>query len=176
VIPAKPPEADFTACWVNAQPLVASYLNSAGRSPHDAEDLLQEVAQTALADFASYDASRPFLPWVLGIAQHRILHHHRTRSRDKHVFSEDVLKVLAVAHERFEGTIGQRQQALRECMKEQPARHRELLVQRYWKGMAIADIAAKTGRTANAISVLSYKIRAALNECIHRRLAAEENQ
>ena len=59
---------DFTRQWVSAQPVVTSFLFAAVRNAHDAEDLLQEVAAAALGDFGAFDSSRPFLPWVLGIA------------------------------------------------------------------------------------------------------------
>ncbi len=38
-----------------------------GRDPGDAEDLVQATFLTAIEKAATYDASRPLLPWLTGI-------------------------------------------------------------------------------------------------------------
>lgn len=47
----------------------------------DAEDLLQEAMVRAISGIEAYDATRPFIAWVVGIAAHVVANRHRDRAR-----------------------------------------------------------------------------------------------
>ena len=49
------------------------FLLAATGCPHQAEDLLQNVACVLHVKFSMYEASRPFGPWALGIARLEVL-------------------------------------------------------------------------------------------------------
>jgi len=174
--PAPSKESDFTALWVSAQPVVSSYIAAAVRNHSDAEDLLQEVAQAALSDFESFDRSRPFTPWVVGIARFRILGFFRTQSRSRLVFDSETLESLAHAHEQLESVAGRRLQALQHCLEKLRQPSRQILTLRYWEGQSVAAIAERLEKTPNAISLSLHKSRAALDSCIERHLQREEVQ
>ena len=170
------PDSEFTALWVKAQPTVSSYIFSAIRDTHRAEDLLQDVAGAAVAEFAEYDRDRPFLNWVLGIARFRILNYYRSERRDRLVFDQDTLVALADAHESIESSEGERRHALRECLKKTHERGRRTLTMRYVENLSVKSIADRMETTPNAISLLLYKVRAALAKCIEERLTRREIQ
>ena len=58
--------------WALAQPAVAAFLTSVVRDFRERDDLLQDVAVAVIESFESYDESRPFVPWAIGIARHRV--------------------------------------------------------------------------------------------------------
>ena len=72
-----------TRGWTLAQPAVAAFLTSVVRDFRERDDLLQEVAVAVLESFESYDESRPFVPWAIGIARHRVGTWLRSRRRDR---------------------------------------------------------------------------------------------
>jgi RNA polymerase sigma-70 factor, ECF subfamily len=59
--------------WTESQPVVASYILSIIPNFHQAEDVLQQVAAALVGEFQRFDPSKPFLPWVLGIARNLAL-------------------------------------------------------------------------------------------------------
>lgn len=166
--------ADFPGLWVNAQPVVRSFILGAVRNLHDAEDILQEVARSAFMSFDRYDPARPFTPWVMIIARRRVIDHLRTRPAQTTSFDEHTLTALAHAHESLSDIAHARRAALGDCMSQVHARGRHVLQLRHVEGEAVKDIAEQMQTTPHAISVLLYKVKTALAQCIDRKLKTEE--
>lgn len=164
----------FARLWVSAQTAVAAYVFSAIRDTHEAEDVLQLIAEAAVEDFDRYDPQRSFTGWVLGIARHRVLHHLRTRRRDRHVFGDKALMLIAEAHERLDRQGDGRREALSHCLEKLTDRHRRLLNLRYEQAMGPGAIADQMGTSVNAISVALHRVRQGLADCIRRRLDSVE--
>src|SRR5262245_53250378 len=83
---------ELARLWVQSQSAISAYITAHVFDVHHAEDLVQEVAQAAAESFASFDRSRSFLSWVLGIARNRVLKYYRTRARDRLILSEAALE------------------------------------------------------------------------------------
>jgi len=64
--------------WTKAYPIVSTYFRALLCDFHQAEDLLQETAAAAAEKFTTYDPSRSFTAWVLGVARSRVARLHRT--------------------------------------------------------------------------------------------------
>lgn len=94
----KPPDDDAAwAAWMAAAqagdrdayrrllrailPYVRAMTSRAFRESADAEDVAQDVLIALHEVRASYDPSRPFKPWLAGIARHRIIDRLRQRGR-----------------------------------------------------------------------------------------------
>ncbi|MFA5120984.1 sigma-70 family RNA polymerase sigma factor [Zavarzinia sp.] len=79
---------------------VTPYLRSQARrylrSPHDVEDVVQEILLTIHRVRHTYDPSRPFLPWLVAIARRRIVDRLRGKGR---LDAREV--VVAPDHETF---------------------------------------------------------------------------
>lgn len=163
----------FAGLWVRSQTTVASYVYAAVRDTHEAEDVLQVIAEAAVEAFDSYDPDRSFTGWVLGIARHRVLHHNRTRGRDRHVFGEKALSLIADAHAELDEEQDDRRAALKVCMGELTERSRELIDLRYRADLKPADIAERVGMTPGALNVALHRVRQSLADCIRRRLGED---
>ena len=71
---------------------------------HDAEDVVQQVAQEAARRFEQYDSGHPFVGWVLWIAKSRVIDVYRRKKRDRLLLSEDLLdRLTQVVAERSTG-------------------------------------------------------------------------
>jgi RNA polymerase sigma-70 factor (ECF subfamily) len=60
--------------------------------------------------------------------------------------------------------------ALRRCIDKLEKSQRELVEQRYRREVPLNDLARRLGRSAAALSMSLFRIRAALEKCMDRRL------
>jgi len=163
----------LTLNWMKAQPVVLAYIASVIYDRHQAEDLTQEVAATVASTFERYEDDKPFVPWAMGIARNKVLHYLRTNRRDRHIFDEDLLEGLAVAHEKQADAMAERRAALEACLDRLPDRSRSTIKLRYMRDLAVNEIADRLGKTPGAVSNLLHRVRVALGECIRKQLERE---
>lgn len=166
----------FTRCWTQAQPLVASYLAAVVPDFRDAEDLLQNVAVVCLRKFGDYDPQRPFVAWALGIARFEVLRLHRGRARSPLLYDDALLDQVAVVCEELAPELDCRARALRECVQRLRARAHELVRLRYDEELKPAAIADRLRVAVVAVRVMLSRTRASLRECIERKLRQERLQ
>ena len=160
----------FTLLWIKAQPKAAAFIASLVRDRHHAEDLLQEVAITAVAKFENYDRDRSFDAWVLGIARLKVMRYFRTTGRDRIVLSEETVTHLQSEYEQLSETREARAEHLGECIDKLPDKARSILKRRYFRDMAVKAIAADEGRKPTAVGKQLFMIRRKLEDCITRRM------
>lgn len=164
---------ELARLWVQSQPAISAYISANVIDAHHAEDLVQEVAQVVAEKFATFDDSRSFLSWALGIARNRLLKYYRTRARDRLVLSEAALARIGEALERVEHEAEDRRSALRHCLKQVAGRRREVLEMRYGENVRITEIAERCGMSPSAVSVMLFRVRAALYDCVRGQLAKQ---
>jgi DNA-directed RNA polymerase specialized sigma24 family protein len=78
-------------------PLGHGTANHGDKHPHeqDIDDLIQQTSLTLWREFERYGRSREFLPWALRIGYFEVLRLRKQRSRDRLVFSETLLEMMA---------------------------------------------------------------------------------
>lgn len=160
----------FVSHWVKVQSAVSGLINSAITNRHDVEDVIQEVAVTAARDFAQYDRSRPFMPWIMTITRHRIIDFHRKSKRGRVVFDDQIVELLSDAAVRVSSVVTDREAALEVCMDELPRRGRRILEMRYHLGMTSQTIARHLGLSSSAVFSALHRLRLSLGKCIEGRL------
>ena len=163
----------FTRLWMDNHRAVAAYIRMSVHDLHHAEDVLQEVATDASRNFDRYEAGRPFVAWLIGIARQRIADHYRRTQRKPLAIDSEVADALAQAHADLAEEMDDRLIALRKCMDRLPERHRRLIDQRYDRGRSLDEIAAAIGSNAKAVNALFTRIRKALQQCVEQRMEAE---
>jgi RNA polymerase sigma-70 factor (ECF subfamily) len=152
-----------------------AYIFANVRNHHDAEDILQNVSMAVVESFHQLTGEAGFLPWALEIARRRILRHRRTGDREQ-PFDPELLSRLAEAAERVEQVQPARthEAALRACLEELPAENRRLLQMRYdGSVISVGELAAQLGRSVQSVYAQIKRIKAALRNCVERRLARE---
>jgi RNA polymerase sigma-70 factor (ECF subfamily) len=151
-----------------------AYLLAALRNPHDAEDLLQDVALAATSSWAQYDPATPFLPWAREIARRRILDFAGKRVRRPALLDPEVLARLDVAAARLDAEAPQpRSEALRRCLEGLGGHVRQVLALRYDERLDVGDVARRAGRTTQATYAILKRAKELLRDCVARRLASE---
>jgi RNA polymerase sigma factor (sigma-70 family) len=144
---------------------VAPYLRAlASRcfdNPSDVEDAVQDVLLAIHVMRNTYDPARPFGPWLVAIANRRIIDRLRRKARDK---SREI--ALAAEQETFQAHAANFQQAaprattnaaLREAIGRLPSEQRQAVELLKLKEMSLKDAAALTGRSVAALKVATHR-------------------
>jgi RNA polymerase sigma-70 factor (ECF subfamily) len=137
----------------------------------DTADVLQATNMALWKKADQFIAGSSFVPWAFKVAKFEILAFLRTRRRDRHVFSLELVEMMiSVAEEQSRG-FASRADALRECVKNISEQNREFLRIRYAQDQSIKQVAEKTGRSIESVKSLYHRIRKAIEHCVERRMA-----
>lgn len=166
-----PDTAAFVTELTNHQGDLWAFLCSLMPGHPDVADVLQKTNLVLWNKHAQFTPGTSFRAWAFKIARYEMLHHLRSLRRDGWVpLDENLMETiagelpdeLAPAHERMA--------ALEHCLRKIRPEDRQLLENRYTKGRALDDFALATGRSVSSLSVTLFRLRAALRQCIERRL------
>jgi len=157
---------EFFRLLTDSQSRLYAYILSLVADPERARDVLQETNLVLIRKADEFEIGTNFIAWSFSVARYQILASHTRRSRDRLVFSEDVVAGLTEEFDAEGGTFDDELQALDCCLERLPEHHRRLIEQRYQKSRPIKSIAGELGQTANAVAVKLHRIRKTLLECI----------
>jgi len=164
---------ELTVRWTRAQSVVASFIASAVRESNNADDVMQEVAVAVARGYADSDRSRPFVPWVLGIARHKIADYQRSHYKNKQIFDTDLLETISMAYREIEPELSDARRALDGCVSRLHNRGQAIIKLRYTHDLKPSQIAEQVGLTANAVAVALHRIRKVLSDCVRGRIEIE---
>ena len=139
---------------------------------HDAaSNVLQETNLVLWRKVSEFEAGTSFSAWSRKVAYWQTLAYLRDRKRDKHVFSEELVRQVA-ARSILETDVDETRMALRHCLGELAAKHLDLIKARYGGNCSIERLAENLGDQPGAVKVRLHRIRKALQQCIERKVAA----
>ena len=107
-----------------------------------------------------------FLPWAKTVLRFEALKTRRKFARDKHVFNDELIEVLAHEELEDETPFASMQEALSGCLDKMSPPNRELVMAPYDADGTVTEIAEKSGRTVNSLYKLLGRIRLKLRQCI----------
>ena len=141
----------FTTLLVANQPAVMGFIRTLLPQASEAEDLLQKTCLIAWQKFDQFDPSSSFTTWACKIAYFEVKNHLRTKARDKHVFSNEVLDQLADEIPQDSERLAAERAALHTCVEALVPADRELLAQAYDPATTLQQVAEHVGKTANSL-------------------------
>lgn len=172
--PDKLPERDFAKLLVQHQPKLMLYFRTFVFRKSDVDDLTQEAAAKAWEQLDTYDAARPFEPWLMTIARFELLSYLRDHKRSRLVFDDAVVDQLTQTLTQMQAEQALPElDALEQCLSRVPSDDRELLRQRFElnkTGSAIAEALKLSNAT---VSRRLQRVYGQLLLCI-RRVKREE--
>lgn len=168
-IPA-PGQDEFIRLYTQAYPAVYGFIVSILAGSLEADDLMQQTSVVLWRKFPEFVAGSNFTAWAFQVARFEVLNHLRARSRDRHVFSEDIVHEFAAEHEGEVERLEAERRALEECLRKLPRRDRRLLRDCYADLATLKEVAARAGRTANSLYKWLDRVREGLLRCIDYRL------
>ena len=136
------------------------------------DEVMQEASVVMWRKLGQLDSPDHFLPWGKAIVRFEALRARRKFARDRLVFSEELLAMLAdesaaIAEEErvLEAS------ALQRCLAKLSAAHRELILAPYAGAARVKALSEQSQRSANSLYKLLGRLRAKLQECVERELS-----
>ncbi|HIG80799.1 MAG TPA: sigma-70 family RNA polymerase sigma factor [Verrucomicrobiales bacterium] len=164
---------DFVRQFTRAEPGLRAFLRALLPTAEDMEEVLQDTSLVLWKKFDVFEPGTNFHVWACVIARFEVLKYRRTKARDRLVFREDIIEMLADEAEEAAAPLERERHALRDCLAKLKERERALVLAVYTHGAAIGEAAEMTGRTVAAAYKALSRIRQALLKCIKRELAKE---
>ncbi len=159
----------FVIRFTQAQSALDNYIAARILNEADSKDVLQATNLYIWKNAASYDESRPFLPWAYTMAKLQIRKYRLYAKRERLVFDEDVLEMLEGDCEAMPQEDARRD-ALEFCLKRLSAEDQERVRLRYIEEHSMSWIEHHFSTAANSESVRFYRIRERLRKCIMDRV------
>ena len=170
---------DLARQFVRHRDLLYGYVFALTRDHDLAEDILQDVGVSILAEATRGTSPDNFVSWARGVARHRVADHYRRQaSRRKHEvpfeqFADAVDRAFA-EHAPTPKDNHQQLKFLRECLDALSAQVRTIIDRRYHGRQSLEEIAASLSWKPASIKVALSRARRALADCVARKLRLEE--
>jgi RNA polymerase sigma-70 factor (ECF subfamily) len=149
-----------------------AYILSLVLDKERARDVLQQTNLVLLEKETEFERGTHFFGWSAKVAYYEVLTDRRKRQRDRHLFNDDLLSVVASESLQVGETLESRIDALRGCLNKMSAADREVLMQRYRTGGRVSEIAELLGKTPNAVSAMLHRLRSSLMDCVQKKLGS----
>jgi RNA polymerase sigma-70 factor (ECF subfamily) len=137
-----------------------------------ARDVLQETNLDVWRKAASYDFSRPFLPWARAIARYQVLTYRKKQARERLLFDNELLEnVMAEEADDDAEQFSQLYRHLKDCMEKLNHFQRAVVEARYMRKQPLAVIAREQGCSVAAVGMMLLRVRGVLAKCIRGKMA-----
>jgi RNA polymerase sigma-70 factor len=160
------------------QAMLMTYLRAAVRDQSVADDIFQETMLITWQKLDEYDRSRPFGPWLRGIAAKLVMANSRKAKSDIMVLEEETLEYLSqqLQHicERPGDTWDEKIAALTHCIEALSEHHRKAIQLRYFEQTTASQIAAISETSVETVKKRLQRARAELLECLRRKRVVME--
>jgi RNA polymerase sigma-70 factor (ECF subfamily) len=144
------------AIYHRALPRVYGYLLPRCGSAAVAEDLTAETFMAAVAATRRDDPPEVTIPWLVGVARHKLVDHWRRVAREE----RSLAAAEPPADDPWEEWLDA--EAAHAALARLAPHHRGALTLRYLDGLPVAEVAAHLGRSLHATETLLVRARAAL--------------
>lgn len=124
--------------------------------PHDLEDLLQTILLSVHAVRATYDPSRPFLPWLMAIARNQIAEGGRRYARQAGR-EEPLPETFSETEANMESDRYGDPQALKRAIANLPDAQQRAIEMLKLKEMTLKEAAAASGMSIAALKVATHR-------------------
>lgn len=155
------------------QAMLMTYLRAVVRDQSAIDDLFQETMLIAWQKLDEYDRSRPFGPWLRGIAGKLVMAHFRKAKSDFIALEGETLEYLSrqLQHinERPGDTWDEKIAALTNCIEALSELHRQAIKLRYFEQTPASQIAVTANTSVETIKKRLQRARAELLDCLRRK-------
>ncbi|WP_197135678.1 sigma-70 family RNA polymerase sigma factor [Crateriforma conspicua] len=151
-----------------------AFVRSMGLDWAAADDVMQTVSLVMWRKWHEYDVDSDFMKWARVITRFEVLKYRRKMARDRHVFREDVMSLLAGVVEEVDASSSSDEfrDALQACLKMLPEKSGHLIRAAYAGDRTIREVADDVGQSATAFYKTLNRIREKLRQCVRQRLNA----
>ncbi len=174
-LPAENKEADerFLRLFVTHELALRTYARVLVPTWDAVDEVIQEASLVMWRKLDQLQTPEGFLPWAKVIVRFEALRVRRNFARDRLVFSEELLNLLAEEAEEPETHEWVTEKdALQRCLCKFSATNRELLLAPYTGAGRVKELADASSRSVNSLYKLLGRLRSKLQHCVDGELAA----
>ncbi len=150
--------------------MLTAFIHAVAFDRTSVDDIFQETVLTAWQRLEEFDATRPFGPWLRGIARNHILSMARKGRRYRAHLDDLVQQRIDQQVERIDTTAGdtfaERLDTLRDCIARLSPEAREAVDLVYVRGLESAVAAKSAGTNDETFRKRLYRARLTLAECL----------
>ena len=122
-----PQYEEFTRQFVRAEPGLRAFLRALLPTSEDVMEVLQNTSLVLWKKFESFEPGTNFHAWACVIARFEVLKYRRTKARDRHVCSEDIIELVADEANEAAVPMERERAALRDCLAKLKEHERALV-------------------------------------------------
>ena len=160
----------FVQRFARFEPDLRRFIRSLLPTGTEIDEVLQQTAIVIWRKFAQYDPETNFMKWACVSARFEALAHRRKMARDRHVFREDILELMADEGVEELEVRNAENDALQNCLLELSEKQRQFVTLAYTPGVKVKDLAAEAGSTAAAFYMRLKRIRRKLMQCVESKI------
>lgn len=165
-------EADFLRLLVKHEAALRAYARVLLPTWEAVDEVMQESSVVMWKKLAQLESADGFLPWAKVILRFEALRLRRDHARDRHVFGDEVAELLANEAAEVDEDLWERERsALRDCLSQMAAHHRELVLAPYAGDARVTQLAQQSGRSVNSLYKLLGRLREKLAQCVQSKVA-----
>lgn len=163
----------FVRLFVRNEQALRVYARALVPSMDSVDDILQEASVVMWRKLDQLDSPDNFLPWAKVIVRFEALRCRRKFARDRLVFSEELIGMLAdQSADSEEDELVLEKAILRRCLEKLSSSNRELVLAPYAGSGRVKELAKKSNRTSNSLYKLLGRLRAKIQGCISHEVSA----
>src|SRR5262245_59906251 len=142
----------------------------------DVEDVVQDVLLSLHAVLATYDPSRPFMPWLLAIVRNRLADAARRYARQVREVSVDLdVTFVEVSTNTPDEGVGDLE-ALAQAIRELPAGQRQAIELLKLQEMSLKEASAASGSSVSALKVATHRAMMSLRRILGASIEPDEHE
>ncbi len=164
---------DFVELMTQYQGRLYGYILTLSGDPDAANDVLQEANIVLWKQWNQFEPGSNFKAWAFRIAHFQFMAYRQKKIRDKVLYSDDLLSMLASEAKEVDESHEQRAAALEKCLALMAPRSREAIRLRYAEEVKVSDMAQKLHRNANTVYQILFRARKWLIECVQKDVSTE---
>lgn len=163
-------ESAFIRAFAKHGPSLRAYARALLPDWDAVDEVMQEASIIMWRKFGQLKNEDDFLPWAKVILRFESLKIRRKYARDRHVFSDALIEMLAMEGLEQEDPLAHMEKALEHCLQKLTGTNRELVMAPYVADNAVTEIARRSGRTVNSLYKLLGRLRLKLRDCVEDKL------
>ncbi|TWU57639.1 sigma-70 family RNA polymerase sigma factor [Rubripirellula reticaptiva] len=175
---------DFVSLLGHCEHRVRRFVRSLMVGAEGIDDVMQDVSLECWRKFESFsyaaESADPgdsrheaFIRWACVIARFKVLSRVRDASRERLVFSDELVELLAEDSSSWAAKESPRQAALTQCLSKLSQDDRRLLLSVHATGDSVAGIAKQMGVEARRLYSRVNALRSAMLKCVQSQLASQ---
>ncbi|MDA7901161.1 sigma-70 family RNA polymerase sigma factor [bacterium] len=160
----------YVAKFVHYEPDLRRFIRSLLPTWTDTDDVLQRTAIVIWKKFEMYDPETNFMKWACVIARFEALAYRRKMARDRLVFREDVMEMMAAEGIDEMPLRNPEREALEKCLGRMQEKQRQFILLAYTPGVKVKEMAAEAGSSGAAFYMRLKRLRHQLITCIEKTI------